>query len=454
MLGDDDKNKNPVSETDPVVEKTSAASSAAMPAAPTPKLPRHQKKWFKPALFGLALVALFGATFVATTLIKKHQESKQEKSITIGETVITESDINNYAQKIENYKKASPNADFQGEPRQVAVDDLVLNAALKYEAKNLNSELKPEELDKLMNKTFPNDQERKMFYESQKLTDAGLLNVTKAENEALERKLRDQLLLRKSVFAVSISFDTPYFNSKKPEDVQKALQAARDRLNGEFKPLFDKKQSKEDIAKKADVNLMDNNKTDDSNYQQYFDKLVTTAEYYPVYLSGQTPFSELDQDEWAGVKIDNIQSAATVIDNLRKKGDYSDVIATKLGRQTIFRIEDETGGRFNSWTDFLKSYKEQYQVDGTFLAYNGITRTISQVGNQIILGVSSIGLQKAQAQAPPGGCASHNVTFRSRSFDQSIFWFKNRRYDLYLESFRASLWFSMDRHEDHYYASG
>ncbi len=397
----------------PKESKNSTAPKEPMGHAKAREAVAPWKKFAKLAGLAVGCILLFsGSLFVAMRFAER---AGQQADIVIGDVTITPDDIERYARMIETYKQSNPDADFGGEPKQVALDDLVLNAAFKHEAKQFG-ELIPDELDSVMQQKHSNEEERRVYFEALEQSETGKMTRVRAENEAYRRKFKDQLLARKNLLMLNIPYDTPYHSSN-PDKISELHRQAVDRLTSEFLPLFEAKVPREAIAEKVDVIVYDEDTTDNKNYQQYFDGLVTVLDYREGYLAGETTFNDLEDTEYMGVPIENLHGTNEKIDGLVHVGDFTEVFAAKSGGHMIIRLESKSQGIYNSWTDFLDAYKREYVAASAELsAAMALKSKVEHFGERVGLAVTSVGLQTAQAQSA-GQCATHNVTFRGRSYD-------------------------------------
>src|ERR1035437_6627185 len=83
-------------------------------------------------LYLVALVVITGVSYFFLT------GGFNRNTIVIGSSKVTKKDINDYAKLLAAYEKAHPGTSFSGNLNQYATDKLILNAALKQEAKKYN----------------------------------------------------------------------------------------------------------------------------------------------------------------------------------------------------------------------------------------------------------------------------------------------------------------------------
>jgi len=398
------------------------------------KPPNKKKKWI---LFGIgAAVLVVVITFFSYRYYQQRvaEENTKNSKIVIGDTTITQDDIQRYIRSAQTYKTNNPSVAVGDNLEQVAIDDLVMNAALKKEAKENKLSLTDQELRKIYK--IPDDQpEFKSQIEFLRTTDQPeYYQNTNSENFALREKLNNTLIARKSLFYVSVNFDTPYFylpeNISKSEELHKQ---AKDILTSQFLPLFEKGESNQEIAKKASVNYTVSN-PQNSDTAPFFKGIVSTADYMKNYQSeiqsgdpnvitpltietlepSESPSNFKDlQDVDYGARIDDLRNTNKEIDKLSNIGDHTGVFASKSGAFMIVRLDKKSDGRYTNWQDFLDQYKEQSVPSKFEVSRNDQPNNISQA---FIEGATSTlyatTAQKAKATVPPGGCGEHVGTFR------------------------------------------
>lgn len=323
----------------------------------------------------------------------------------IGDTVITKQDITDYANAIDEYKNGNKDINFGGDSKQVAIDDLVLNASLKNELKKRNDS------------TYSNSE--KLTSDAQKNNNYSpfikKMMQVRNENKSMQEHLGGKLIGQKTLLFVETPLDAPVYLDKSPEEVKKLRDEVVKRINTDIVPMMQQKKSKEEIAKKADVNLFDKDKKDDLDWEQYVKRTIVIATLRERFVPGVDTLNEQDIDNYYGVVVSNQKKVVDKIDELNEVGDYTDVFASKAGTYSIIRLEGISGGKYGSWKDFLNKSKKQYATSK--FAYMAVpSDTLLSFAKQSTSTISSIGLSKAQAQVV-GGCNSHIVTFNMKSWD-------------------------------------
>lgn len=423
-----DIKKQPTNEkpnTADVVRPTSAHTYASgVEASKSVKHKNSKKKFF--IIAGLVVLL----AIVAFISFWVYQNKIANQDIKIGDTVITKTDINNYIKSIEAYKTENPNIVVPADTKQLAVDDLVMNAALKKEAKARNIYLSDEEIRKIYN-VPKDDKYYKSKIDSARNT-AKLENYfyTNKENITYRRILNDALIAKRSVFYTAVNFDAPYFRA--PENQSKLPQLhqqAKDILNNQLLPLFDKGLSKEEIAKQAMVNYL-SPVAGSNNIYKFSNEVVSFATFRPSYQyklqntenipelitldSNKTPssFQDLENVDY-GIKVPDLKNTNEEIAKLKKAGDHTGVFASKTGNYMIARLENKSGGDYINWQEFLDKYKDKsipsnFYLSSTIKANSVASKAINGAVSTLITNTA----QKAEARTiPVDECPKHEGDF-------------------------------------------
>ncbi len=372
----------------------------------------------------------------------KNNDQPLRQSIVIGDTKITPSDIGRYAKGIENYKKQRPTVVINGEPKQVAFDDLVMHAALLKEAKENNLSLTDNELRELYK--IPTKTSIKDYYkykEANKSSDGvDYYEGVTQENGLLRKKLDKKLIRDQNLFYVSVNFDSPFFNKQKDtEKLQQLHTEAKSKLQNEILPLFEKGATKAEIIKSVDVNNIDTTKQDFAKIADLYTKqLVVSANEIKNYASsneniryinlkelgktnGQSvsqSFRDLDVDY--GFEVPDLKNTNEEIAKLQKDGDHTTVFASKTGTYMIARLEKTGGGDYSTWQAFLDKYKNDYVPKDFKVSLSAMLNKVFAISAQPFNIITSAFDQKAKAQGgPPDGCGRHNLSMSVAMIDRS-----------------------------------
>ncbi len=370
-MEEDIKSVEEVRATGSNTESSDVTDSVTSPSA---KKPGSKKKLLVVGLILLAIIVAIGAWFMMKPESKTIEESLK---ITIGDITITQADIDRYAKSVENYRKANPSVVLEGEAKDIALDDLVMNAALIKEAKDREKSLTEAEIKKEFGISGAGD-DYKTYLNSLKTKETPeYYNLITKQNILLRRKLEQSIIGERSLFYISANFDAPFFRSQNSEaDVAKLHEQAKTKLEEEFLPLFEQNASQEEISKKADIDYT-SDKTSNSNPEPFYKKIVYTADYINKYQDSVEDSGFLDpkaisssedipqtfkdlEDADYGTKVENLVSTIDEINKLKKEGDHTKVFASKSGAYMIVRLDKKQGGEYDNWRTFLDKYKQQY----------------------------------------------------------------------------------------------
>lgn len=389
----------------------------------------QKKSFFKnKKVLGICLlvIGLLGLSYLGFLNFYKTAEKQGFKDIVIGDTTITKADIDRYARSVENYKKDNPDLKFNQSASEIAIDDLVMNAALVKEAKERNKSLTEAELRKIYKipKTTTDYQATIKSWKS--YDGSGYFVYTVEENLQLRKKLTEDILAKKSIFLTAVNFDAPFFRLEKNDNkLQGYHEQAKERLTKELLPLFQKKLNKSEIAKKADVNYADNQKEPNDIYKLFMKKIVTTAGYMEQYSSSYVSnpkfndmktieesgklnesFYDLEDVDY-GILINDLKNTNQEIDKLKNVGDYTGVFASKTGRYMIARLEKKSGGDYANWEEFLNKYKEQSIPKENKISKS--SQSNAKKSSNLLSQLVTPQTVKAQS-GPADGCGNHRIT--------------------------------------------
>ncbi|HMS23360.1 MAG TPA: SurA N-terminal domain-containing protein [Candidatus Saccharibacteria bacterium] len=400
----------------------------------------------RPVIIGLVLLLVVGLGLfqwlVPGGILNSDNNDQQiEQSIVIGDTTITQSDVDRYAKGIENYKKQRPTVVIEGEPKQVALDDLIMHAALLKEAKDNNlslSDTELRELYKIPSKTSIDDYYK--YKEANKSSDGvDYYEGVTQENGLLRQKLEKKLIRDQNLFYVTVNFDSPFFNKQKDkEKLQELHDEAKTKLQNDILPLFEKGTSKEKIIDSVDVNNIGTTKQDFTKIADLYAKqLVVSANEIKNYASnnenvryinlkelGKTDgqsvsqsFRDLDVDY--GIEVPDLKNTNEEIAKLQKDGDHTTVFASKTGTYMIARLEKTGGGDYSTWQAFLDKYKNDYVPKDFKVSLSAVLNKVFAVSAQPFNIITSVFDQKAKAQGPPDGCGNHTLDMSVAMIDRS-----------------------------------
>lgn len=391
---------------------TKPAVGYAQPAVSPQKTNKFSKKHaliIIGVVVGVVLVALL--SFV---LYKSYSNKTSQ-----GE--VSSQEIDRYAKGVVEYKAQYPDEVIVGDPKQVAIDDLVLNKALKAEAKASNKELTTEEINTVLH--IPSDVINTQAYIEGVVStnDAGFVAITRKLNQEYRRKLQDTIIAKRKLLFSTVSFDTPYNYSQKTEaDIARVHQEGLDLLKSKMLPLYESKASIEQIAKASDVNNLDGSAGTPQALQLYYTQLVTNAQLIDNYsldqtqvdnaipddlvkqlqevsastsdpakkvITAPTAFSQirstnkkdLDDVDY-GAPIKDLRNTNELIARLTNPGDYTQPFASKSGAHMIVRLEAKSGGNYNTWEEYLKKSRDKYYKNNQIVASDISKIILSKLG--------------------------------------------------------------------------
>lgn len=371
----------------------------------------------------------------------KSNDQPLQQSIVIGDTKITQADVDRYAKGIENYKKQRPTVVIAGEPKQVALDDLVMHAALLKEAKDNNLSLTDTELRelyKIPSKTSIDDYYK--YKEANKSSDGvDYYEGVTQENGLLRQKLEKKLIQDQNLFYVTVNFDSPFFNKQKDkEKLQDLHEQAKSKLQNDILPLFDSGATRAEIIKNVDVDNIDTTKQDFAKIADLYTKqMVVSANEIKNYTttneniryinlkelgasngqSASQSFRDLDVDY--GIEVPELKNTNEEIAKLQKDGDHTAVFASKTGTYMIARLEKTGGGDYSTWQAFLDKYKNDYVPKDFKISLSKVLNKVFAISVQPLNIVSSVFDQKAKAAGPPDGCGGHVLSMSVHMIDTS-----------------------------------
>ncbi len=348
-------------------------------------------------------------------------EVHANKTIVIGDTRITQTEIKAYATEIQRYS-AAEHESFGGTPTQVADNDLILNAALKDQANKHHIALTQTETDAALQYKY-NAYGSKQAYQAA-LRNLSIVNIMKIrdQNIAYESILQNVLIAKKQIFMVGIYYDSPYFG--KSQDPAALRAQATKILQTKYLPLFKQHLSRQAIDKQVTVGtLTPNTNTTPAQSQLFFTSMPVTDMYIPNYSAANSTFNESGNNQVPGVK-----SANQAVNSLNKVGEYTPVETFKAGFIGIISLQAQTKGAYSSWNQLTQQYKVKYAKGLAF--GQTIYRTVSKlatiftrpfmsflhlVSSQIVPNVYAAGA--GTTCNANGGAAAHYATFYIRAFD-------------------------------------
>lgn len=368
---------------------------------------RFSVKRLAPRTRAARALAICSVILLIGSLSYAAYEQFRNKDIIIGDTRITPKDIEDYTKQVENYTKRYK-VDFGSSARQTAIDDLVLNASLKYEAQKLSIKINETDTDKALAQKYLAYKSKEAYQRAVKNDPARKLLETRAQNDVYKEKLSDTVLAKKDLFMVGITYDSPYFTNA--ANAQELRDQAKKTLQDTYLPLFKKGETKEEIASKVEINYMDPN-INASNPQPFFERAVTYSQIVEDYNSANPYFN----DEQVGryKTLPGIVSTDSKIQKLHNKGDYTDVFVSKAGFIGILRLEDKTKGKYDTWDQFLEVYKNEYAKN--IVRRENVQKNVAILYNKVASSVQAafayVGIKITPKVAAESCSSEHNIRF-------------------------------------------
>ena len=300
-------------------------------------IPKFLKAHRRPIIITLALLIVIPiATYVIVKLITP-------RNIVIGDYVITEEQIEAYTEELTLYKEQNPALIIE-DPRQMATDNLIMNATLKH-----YNQIKCDNIDIDLSTDFSQQE----YYRR-----------IPAENDNLKSALFNCLIAIKSYFLVGIVFDNDVvLNDLNPTERAQYYEDSKIRLTNDFLPLFEQGLPKKEIASHADIDLVVDSIEELYNLDQekMQDINAVWADYGSCRGDGAECFNDIEMEY--EVSPGQIYSVAEKLKSLKEVGDYTDVFAGKNGIFTIMRLEGKSNGIYDSWDHVLEDSKATYIKD-------------------------------------------------------------------------------------------
>ncbi|MDO4872352.1 MAG: hypothetical protein Q4A27_02945 [bacterium] len=337
-----------------------------------PKKRLSKKQWaLRISVALLAVLVAVGAFFGVKYLIEKAQ---READIKVGDTTISYERVKDIQSQAQKYKEENPDVVMNDE---IAKDALLLNAGLKeYATKKCG-------LDRLYNKEELADFSG---VDPSELEEGSFEYISK-ENLLYKNKLKDCLIQRREIFRVSISYETPYMQAGSKEEQSEKHNQAKKRLSDTFLPLFEQGASKEEIAKLADMNLLEDEYAESFDFGRFQREAIVNARMMVLDQVEGSSADNFGGGTEVGVDLSNAKPFSQAVANL-KKGEYTkEVVTTVTGSFTIARIESTNDAEFLNWDDFLTKIKEQNNITA-FAGVNDEAYAAKTLNGQVCYAVS------------------------------------------------------------------
>ncbi len=353
-------------------------------------------KLSRPSNGKLALILLVAIGLVSVLAFVLLQDTGRR----VGDTLITDDEITAYANDLDDYTELTGETFEGGEPDEIAEKDLVLNAALKKEAAELQITVSQDDIDSVIEEefgSFGSKEELFKYYDAVRLEDVMPIRI---ENTAYKNKLADDLLARKDFFMVRVAWDTPYHNNMPDNGISLDPQTVK-LLEEEYGPLLRQGEPKEEIARQADVNILAG---ETGAYELYFEGTPVVAMEVTNYNGARNQFN--DDGENLLPSQEGLVDTDEALSSLNEVGQVSEVFKSKAGFHAIVRLESKVDGKYNSWDEMLDYYMDDVQAR----LDNFIDQFIARASDA----TDRIGAfmdMTAKVEAQSSSCSGHLVTY-------------------------------------------
>ncbi|MDR2063189.1 MAG: hypothetical protein LBQ02_00125 [Candidatus Nomurabacteria bacterium] len=294
----------------------------------------------------------------------------------VGDTLITRQDIESYEKALQQITDQNLGLVFSTEEKslaEIAGDDLVLNAMLKYYAKPDHCNVQVTALDILQssNQVAVDDNPEQVL--DQKYGSYSQSNPVRirAENEVYKDKLKDCLIGSKQILSVFVQYYDRYFTDEDGEFVEERVKAVQEWFSDELLPLFDSGAPATEIAAKATCDYVnktaksnpicspDENYDDEQNWLWAKSQLLTVAKLETI-TEGVAYNDSSAPDELPDYFGEQVLKNE-VAESLKEIGQNSGVITARDGTISILRLE-ATGGEIASYDSLINSIKKQHRA--------------------------------------------------------------------------------------------
>lgn len=312
------------------------------------------KNIFRVSIVLIAILAAIGAFFGVKALIEK---AKREADIKVGDTTIKYSQIKKVQDEAEKYKKDNPAAAVDAEYARNAV---IFNSAIKSYAKEKCG----------LSELYDYDELKEFAGDSWSNSDSTSFEYISKENQLYKAKMKSCMIKKREVLTAFVSYETPYMSKGSKEEINAKYESAKEKLANDFLPLFNSSATTDEIAAKADVNLIADPYASDFDFSRLENGIVSMVK--------KTTFDRVEGvsggnyiDSGAAGDLTEAQDSIAVDAKLSgmKVGDHTEIIMNKNGIFAIYRIESVNDAEFYTWDEFLEITKKNNSITER-VAYN------------------------------------------------------------------------------------
>lgn len=325
-----------------------------------------KKRWVRlVAILAVVVTVIVGG--VALFLWWRNENA----SIKIGDTEITLKQIKANTSDMSDFLEKNEDLGFENDDiDQQARDDLILNAGLKkYNSDNCNVEITLKDYYNVWSSDEASEGDMRSYLDSIYAED-GEFQKVRTENEAYKAKMQDCVIVKKDIFRMFITYNSPYFQNLSDADRKVAYDDAKARLINDVLPLIKEGKSYEEIAGVADINWIDNTHKEgfdpgpNGALVPFFDVPVLIASLDKYGYSSEDPnymtYNDIDMGDILG--LEKPISMNDTARNLKNPQDSTEVVTGMNGEFAILRLERLNEGNFNSWDEFLDGIKRETDI--------------------------------------------------------------------------------------------
>ncbi|HET7060441.1 MAG TPA: hypothetical protein VFH99_03975 [Candidatus Saccharimonadales bacterium] len=390
------------------------SSSPANSSGQNRKLPNFRSKLVIKTILGLALL-------VVVILVGWHFYN-DSRNVVIGNTTITPKQVNELSDELAQYTKKNKNVSF-GNTHKTARDTLILNAALKDEAKRLHATIGQADIDKVQAnqyKTYGGKDKYQGFADYQGI---GKFTQLNAENNAYKAKLEDKLIAKKDLLVAGIIYDTPYVNNSTNPTPMALRQQALATVQKKFLPLFQQNKSDQTIIAQADIGP--GKRISTGSKGTYFNSMPSVAFYAKGCTTASPCFNDVKAKPLSG--LPDPVSTQKEVDKLTTIGQSTGVFNSEAGFVGVLRLVGKTSGNYGSWDQFLQHYEDKYakgRLLGSILLSGdqSIYKAVRYLTNHLAVindHLDALVWQKASADPSCTDNSAHLVNLNIHAYNQN-----------------------------------
>jgi hypothetical protein len=228
---------------------------------------RRLRAWWSVPKGRTALISgviLVTAAVLALAVFRPQPTAKND--IIIGDITITQDDISRHAEALRSHMTLNPGI-VVDDPEQTALDDLVMNAALKhYNNTRCHAEVSPSDVLRAFGRPVADDAEAESIIDDM-LGRPGEFMRVRMENVVYQEAMDGCMIDRRSILFVGAQIYTHYFAQMSEQAAAEAFEGVRRRLQEEFTPMVEGGWPASEIARRADIDLVNDDVDNSSDWR-------------------------------------------------------------------------------------------------------------------------------------------------------------------------------------------